>query len=45
VVVEAMKMENELRAPAAAVVTAIHVAPGAAVEKGATLVTLELTGP
>lgn len=45
VVVEAMKMENELRAPGAAVVTAVHVSPGAAVEKGATLVTLELTGP
>jgi pyruvate carboxylase subunit B len=44
VVVEAMKMENELRAPRAGVVTAVHVAAGAAVEKGALLVTLELTG-
>ena len=43
VVVEAMKMENELRAPGAGVVAAIHVAPGAPVEKGAPLVTLELT--
>lgn len=43
VVVEAMKMENELRAPGAGVVAAIHVTPGAPVEKGAPLVTLELT--
>ncbi len=40
VVVEAMKMENELRAPRSGVVTAVHVAAGAAVEKGAPLVTL-----
>jgi pyruvate carboxylase subunit B len=40
VVVEAMKMENELRAPRPGVVTAVHVAAGAAVEKGAPLVTL-----
>jgi biotin carboxyl carrier protein len=39
-----MKMENELRAPGAGVVTAVHVAAGAAVERGALLVTLELTG-
>jgi biotin carboxyl carrier protein len=38
VVVEAMKMENELRTPAAGVVTEILVAPGAAVETGALLV-------
>ena len=44
VVVEAMKMENELRAPGAGVVTTVHVVAGAAVEKGAPLVTLELTG-
>jgi pyruvate carboxylase subunit B len=44
VVVEAMKMENELRAPAAGDVAAIHVTAGAAVEKGAPLVTLQLTG-
>jgi pyruvate carboxylase subunit B len=44
VVVEAMKMENELRAPAAGLVKEIHVAAGAAVETGAPLVTLELTG-
>lgn len=45
VVVEAMKMENELRAAGAGVVAAVHVQPGQAVEKGAPLVTLELTGP
>lgn len=38
VVMEAMKMENELRASASATVRAIHVAAGVAVEKGATLV-------
>jgi biotin carboxyl carrier protein len=37
---EAMKMENELRAPAAGVVTAIHAVPGTAVEKGTVLVEL-----
>jgi len=45
VVVEAMKMENELRALRAAVVAAVHVAPGQAVEKGAPLVTLENAEP
>jgi pyruvate carboxylase subunit B len=40
VVMEAMKMENELRASAAGVVRAVLVAPGIAVEKGATLVEL-----
>jgi biotin carboxyl carrier protein len=40
VVVEAMKMENELRAPRPGVVEAVHVAAGQAVEKGAPLVTL-----
>lgn len=37
VVLEAMKMENELKAPAAAVVKSIRVAPGEAVEKGQVL--------
>lgn len=37
---EAMKMENELRAPAAGTVTAIVVAPGQPVDKGAVLVEL-----
>lgn len=40
VVMEAMKMENELRAPAAGVVKAVLVAPGTAVERGAMLVEL-----
>ncbi len=38
VVMEAMKMENELRAPAAGVVRAIMAEPGTAVEKGARLI-------
>jgi biotin carboxyl carrier protein len=38
---EAMKMENELRAPAAGRVKAIHVKVGQAVEKGALLVEFE----
>jgi biotin carboxyl carrier protein len=41
VVLEAMKMENEVRARAAGVVAEVHVAPGAAVEGGAKLITLE----
>ena len=41
VVMEAMKMENELRAPAAGTVRAVHVRVGDAVEKGALLVELE----
>ena len=45
VIVEAMKMENELRAPRAAVVAAVHVAAGQTVEKGAPLVTLESPEP
>lgn len=40
VVVEAMKMENELRASVAGVVTAVLAAPGQAVDKGALLVEL-----
>jgi biotin carboxyl carrier protein len=40
VVMEAMKMENELRAPAAGTVKAIHAQPGKAVEKGTVLVEL-----
>lgn len=38
VVVEAMKMENELRATRAGVVETIHVAAGQTVDKGASLV-------
>ena len=41
VVMEAMKMENELRAPAAGRVKRVAVVPGTAVEKGAVLVELE----
>ena len=41
VVMEAMKMENELRASAAGTVKTVRVAAGTAVEKGAVLVELE----
>ena len=41
VVVEAMKMENELRSPKAGAVTDIKVAEGALVEAGAVLVVVE----
>ncbi len=40
VVLEAMKMENEIRAPQDGVVTRIYVEPGSVVEKGAPLVEL-----
>lgn len=40
VVMEAMKMENELRSTSAGVVKAVRFQPGAAVEKGAVLVEL-----
>jgi biotin carboxyl carrier protein len=40
VVLEAMKMENELKAPAAGVVGAVRVRPGEPVEKGQVLVEL-----
>lgn len=39
-VLEAMKMQNEIAAPSAGVVSGIHVAPGQAVGTGAKLVTL-----
>jgi biotin carboxyl carrier protein len=38
-VVEAMKMENELKAKGAGSVAAIHVKPGEAIESGAKLIT------
>jgi len=38
VVVEAMKMENELRAPQDGVVTQVLVTPGVAVESSAVLI-------
>lgn len=41
VVMEAMKMENELRASASATVKAVHAQPGTAVEKGALLLEME----
>lgn len=41
VIVEAMKMENELKAPADGVVARIEVQAGQTVEKGATLIVLE----
>jgi biotin carboxyl carrier protein len=41
VVMEAMKMENELRATAAGKVRSVEVSPGTAVEKGTLLVSLE----
>lgn len=41
IVLEAMKMENELRAGAAAVVRLVRVRPGDAVEKGQVLVEFE----
>ncbi len=40
-ILEAMKMENEIRAPRDAVVERLHVDAGRAVDKGAVLVTLE----
>ena len=40
-VLEAMKMENELHAPGAGVVKAVHVSPGDDVEMGAALVEIE----
>ena len=41
VVLEAMKMENELRAPAAGRLAAVHVAPGDAVGKNDLLLEIE----
>jgi len=41
VVMEAMKMENELRATGAGIVHRVNVSPGTPVEKGAVLIELE----
>ena len=41
IVIEAMKMENELRAPRAGTVSAVNVVPGAAVEAGVVVVVIE----
>jgi biotin carboxyl carrier protein len=43
VILEAMKMENELKAPAAGVVAGIRAVAGGVVERGAVLVELALT--
>ena len=40
VVVEAMKMENEFKAPVAGIVETVHVSAGESVESGAQLVTI-----
>ncbi len=40
-ILEAMKMENEISAPQAGTVSAVHVAPGQVVEQGSLLVELE----
>ncbi len=45
VILEAMKMENEIRAPGPGRVARIHVAAGAAVEKGASLIDLDPLEP
>jgi len=42
IVVEAMKMENELRAPADGVISVVHVQPGERVDSGATLLTIDI---
>ena len=44
VVIEAMKMENELKAAGAGVVDQVHAKPGQAVEKGSVLVTFRAQG-
>jgi len=41
IIIEAMKMENEIRAPVAGTVKAVHVETGQAVESGELLVELE----
>ena len=41
IVMEAMKMENELRAQAAGTVKSVNVTPGTAVEKGTVLIEME----
>jgi pyruvate carboxylase subunit B len=45
VVLEAMKMENELKSAASAVVRAVRVKPGEAVDKGQILVEFEAATP
>jgi pyruvate carboxylase subunit B len=43
-ILEAMKMENELKAPKAGTVTALHVQPGQDVEMGTVLAEIEQVG-
>jgi len=45
IIVEAMKMENEMHAPASGSVLRVHVIEGATVDAGQLLVELELSGP
>jgi pyruvate carboxylase subunit B len=45
VVLEAMKMENELKAPSSTVIKTVRVAPGEAVEKGQVLLEFEGNQP
>ena len=40
-VIEAMKMENEIRSPKDGTVTSIHITPGETVESGANLITID----
>lgn len=40
IILESMKMENELRSPCAGIVSRIHIAAGASVEKGQVLVVI-----
>jgi len=44
-ILEAMKMENELKAPLAGTVQAVHVAPGQDVERGALIATVVPPSP
>ncbi len=44
VVIEAMKMENDLKSPIDGIVTAVHIAERSAVEKNARLLTLTASG-
>jgi biotin carboxyl carrier protein len=44
VIIEAMKMENDIKSPVDGVVTAVHVAERSAVEKNARLLTLTASG-
>ena len=40
-IMEAMKMENELKAPVSGVIKAVHVKPGQSVEKGTLIIEIE----